>query len=100
MTRPPRLGSNLPGETRCTRMTGDGPCFKPGAFHVIWPPTFASTACVECVAIAVANYDVRQIHVLVPTCTDLDAMWYPDERTCRIPVSIADMNNGVFILDR
>ncbi len=82
-------------------MGPDGPCFKPGRWHVIWEGLNASIACQTCGQWAKDNkYVYAQMHDLMPACVLPWALWYPDEETCRVPQTDRDFAAGQVLLFR
>lgn len=97
--RLPRIGTNFPNETRCTRMVEGGACFRPGVWHIIWAKFLGSQSCEECMEFAKENLLYLEAHrMMIPECTSSEGMWYPEEGKCRIPRDRDDMLRGVFVL--
>lgn len=90
----PNLGNLFPNEQRCLRARSFGLCLKPGAVHIIWSGADASIACDECFEFAKVNRIFEASHPMGPDCGLVASMYFPDEESCRMPETEADIRSG------
>lgn len=96
--REPILGLNERGATFCTRIIEGGRCDMPGRWHVIWSDNLASVSCDGCKPYIIERLVFQQIHDLRPDCLDPAALWFIEERVCRVPRDGEDASFGVYVL--
>lgn len=100
MSEYPTLGSNLPGESRCTRMLDEGPCMRPGELHIIWEGNLSSQACGNCAEFALNNREYKDIHETVEWCLSPRGRWFFNEGTCREPQHENDWEISELVFDK
>ncbi len=96
----PILGSNLPGESRCTRMLDIGPCLKPGLVHIIWEGNLSSQACETCAEFALDHREFLDLHEQTGLCLSPRGRWFYNEGTCREPESAEDWDVSEVVFDK
>lgn len=94
----PYLGTKSLNNGICGRTVEGGLCNTPATLHIIWTGRVHSYSCDEH-GKELETKRFEQVHPVGKYCSDPRSMWYPEEKTCKIPMNEAEMAIGIFLID-